>query len=73
MGHTDRTGMDDMASGQVWVCVQVQGWVWMGVGKFGQIWARLGNGGQLWIGQTDRSLVGGCVYAYKFRGGCNIQ
>ena len=51
MGQTDLAGMGDMASGLMWVCVQVQGYV----SKFGQMWARVGKDGQVWMGQTDRA------------------
>ena len=42
MGQTNRAGIDDMASGWVWVCVQVQEWVWVGVGKIWEGWAKVG-------------------------------
>ena len=54
-GLTDQAGMGDMASGWVWVCVQVQ----RGVGKFGQTWTRVGKDGQVCIGKTDRAGMGG--------------
>ena len=30
MGQTDQAGMGNMASGWVWVSMQVYGWVWVG-------------------------------------------
>ena len=39
--QTYRTGMSDISSGWVCVCVQVYGLVWVSFGRYGQWWSGL--------------------------------